>query len=482
MKLITMTNVSLDGVMQGLGGSAEDRRGRFTRGGWAAPLFDDEAAAALGKIYARADAFLFGRWTYEVFAGSWGAVKEIPPDNPIALALNTRPKYVVSQSLKDPKWAETTVLSGDIAAAVGKLKAEPGGELQVHGGTKLIRWLLDNDLVDEINLFTYPLILGQGTRLFPNSGPDKALELIECRSTSGGVIIQAYRPRGRPEYRTADDGIRRRSDPRLLRRDERFGTPIDELEVVPSWKPHHEPRQTGKFRSSTLRPSFRVRPAPGPLIDALVEVRRGRRGDPPRRHSERGDLGGPGPGQPRRHSHRARGGAAGRRAQGGPGVVDPRVRFPDADRDPLPASSAPRPDTYYGWTKAAMESLGSLYSDRFGLTVFAVRIGAFQETPWSQVDVPIWLSPDDCVRLFRALIDTPVTGFRVVWGVSANATGWLETRRRDRLRAGRRLRERRPPGRAQRRGRARAPRWGVLRGPAGQAALVMWDCSPATEV
>jgi uronate dehydrogenase len=93
---------------------------------------------------------------------------------------------------------------------------------------------------------------------------------------------------------------------------------------------------------------------------------------------------------------------------------------------PLPASSAPRPDTLYGWSKAAIESLGSLYSDRFGLTVFAVRIGAFQETPLSEVDVPIWLAPDDCVRLVRALVDTPVTGFRVVWGVSANSTGWLE--------------------------------------------------------
>jgi dihydrofolate reductase len=203
MKLITMTNVSLDGVMQGLCGPDEDRRGGFTRGGWAAPLFDEEAAAALGAIYARADAFLFGRWTYEVFAGSWGAIKEIPPDNPVALALNTKPKYVVSQTLTDPKWAKTTVLSGDVAAAVRELKAKPGGELQVHGGTKFIRWLLDNDLVDEINLFTYPLILGQGTRLFPETGPDKALELVESRSTAGGVIIQVYRPTGRPQYRTA---------------------------------------------------------------------------------------------------------------------------------------------------------------------------------------------------------------------------------------------------------------------------------------
>lgn len=203
MKLITMTNVSVDGVMQGLGGPDEDRRGGFTRGGWAAPLFDEEAAAALGQIYGRADAFLFGRWTYEVFAGSWGAIKEIPRNNPIAVALNSKPKYVVSHTLRDPKWAQTTVLSGDVAAAVRDLKAKPGGELQVHGGTKFIRWLLDNDLVDEINLFTYPLILGQGTRLFPENGADKALELVDSRSTRSGIIIQVYRSNGRPQYERA---------------------------------------------------------------------------------------------------------------------------------------------------------------------------------------------------------------------------------------------------------------------------------------
>jgi dihydrofolate reductase len=203
MKLITMTNVSLDGVMQGLGAADEDRRGGFTRGGWAAPLFDEEASAALGAIYARAEAFLFGRWTYEVFAGSWGTVKDPQPDNPVAYALNTRPKYVVSSTLTDPAWAPTTVLSADVAAAVRELKARPGGELQVHGGTKLIRWLLENELVDEINLFTYPLILGQGTRLFPENGPDRALELMESRSTPSGLIVQAYRVNGRPQYRSA---------------------------------------------------------------------------------------------------------------------------------------------------------------------------------------------------------------------------------------------------------------------------------------
>ncbi len=203
MKLITMTNVSVDGVMQGLGGPDEDRSGGFTRGGWAAPLFDDEAAAVLGQIYGCADAFLFGRWTYEVFAGSWGAIKDIPANNPIAVALNSKPKYVVSHTLREPKWAQTTVLSGDIAAAVRDLKAKPGGELQVHGGTTFIRWLLDNGLVDEIKLFTYPLILGQGTRLFPENGPDKALELVDSRSTPSGIIIQVYRPNGRPQYERA---------------------------------------------------------------------------------------------------------------------------------------------------------------------------------------------------------------------------------------------------------------------------------------
>ena len=203
MKLITTTLVSVDGVMQGLGGADEDRRGGFERGGWAAPLADKEAMAVLGQIYGRADAFLFGRWTYEVFAGSWGALKEIPPDNPIAVALNTQPKYVASTTLTDPKWAKTTVLSGDVAAAVRELKAKPGGELQVHGSGKFVRWLFDNDLVDEINLFTCPLVLGQGTRLFPDTGPDRALDLIESRSTHRGVIIQVYRPNGRPQYRTA---------------------------------------------------------------------------------------------------------------------------------------------------------------------------------------------------------------------------------------------------------------------------------------
>ena len=207
MKLTTITHVSVDGVMQGLGAPDEDRRGGFERGGWAIPLFDDEDATFLGQVFQRADAFLFGRRTYEIFAGSWGTGSwgADQGNNPISVALNTRPKYVASNTLSDPQWADTTVLSGDVAAAIRELKARPAGELQVHGSGALVRWLLDNHLADELTLLTYPVVLGQGTRLFADAGPDIALDLVESRADSKGVTIQVYRPAGRPRYAPALD-------------------------------------------------------------------------------------------------------------------------------------------------------------------------------------------------------------------------------------------------------------------------------------
>jgi dihydrofolate reductase len=201
MKLTTITIVSVDGVMQGLGGPNEDRRGGFERGGWVTPLFGDEATTFLDQVYQRADAFLFGRRTYEIFAGSWGVVED-PGIHPIAAALNSKPKYVASTTLTDPKWSDTTVLSDDLATAIADLKARPGGELQVHGSGALIRWLLDNQLVDEITLFVCPLVVGQGMRLFPETGPDTALDLVDSRATPVGITIQIYRPSGRPQYGT----------------------------------------------------------------------------------------------------------------------------------------------------------------------------------------------------------------------------------------------------------------------------------------
>jgi dihydrofolate reductase len=202
MKLTTMTQVTIDGVMQGNGGTSdEDRRSGFERGGWARGAGDDETRAFITQTYQRAGAFLFGRRTYELFAGSWGSDDQMRA-HPIGAALHEAPKYVASTTLSAPGWADTTVLGGDLVAAIGELKAKPGGELQVHGSGALTRWLLANDLVDEMTLIVIPVILGQGARLFPEAGPDIALDLIESRVDSKGVLIQVHRPAGRPRYAT----------------------------------------------------------------------------------------------------------------------------------------------------------------------------------------------------------------------------------------------------------------------------------------
>jgi dihydrofolate reductase len=201
MKLTTTTLMSVDGVIQGPGGSDEDRRSGFERGGWSRGNPDDEVTAFISQIYQRADAFLFGRRTFELFASYWGAMEA--GGHPIADALNARPKYVASTTLTDPQWADTTVLSGDLVEVIGELRTKPGGELQVHGSGLLTRWLLENDLLDEMNLLIVPVVVGQGTRLFPDAGPDMALDLLDSRSFPKGTTLKVYRPSGRPRYATA---------------------------------------------------------------------------------------------------------------------------------------------------------------------------------------------------------------------------------------------------------------------------------------
>src|SRR5260370_2260005 len=160
MKLTTTTQVSVDGVVQGNGGPDENRSGGFERGGWARPLFDSEAMTFVDQVYQRADAFLFGRRTYELFAGYWGVMD--PGSGPIADALNARPKYVASTALTDPKWPDTTVLSGDLAAAIGELKAKPAGELQVHGRGALTPWPLENAPLHQMTLLILPHAVSPG--------------------------------------------------------------------------------------------------------------------------------------------------------------------------------------------------------------------------------------------------------------------------------------------------------------------------------
>jgi dihydrofolate reductase len=204
MRLTTMTQVTVDGVMQGNGhATEEERRNGFDRAGWAMGRFADDTGAFITRTYQEADAFLFGRRTYQMFAETWGTNEDMR-SHPIGVALNNTPKYVASTTLTDPRWAGTTVLSADLAAAITRLKATSSGELQVHGSGGLIRWLLENDLVDEITLLVVPVILGQGIRLFPAAGPDVALELVSSRSDSKGVTVQVYRPTGRPQYRPND--------------------------------------------------------------------------------------------------------------------------------------------------------------------------------------------------------------------------------------------------------------------------------------
>jgi dihydrofolate reductase len=206
VRLTTVGNVSLDRVTQGHRRISVPTSGNppgagdagFERFGWGPPLLDDEASTFISETFQRADAFLLGRRTYEIFAGSWG--EGMDPGNPVGEALNNRPKYVVSSTLTDPPWPGTTVLGGDLVAAVEELRAAPGGEVQVWGSGTLVRWLLDHRLVDQIVLLTYPVVVGQGRRFFPQDGSDLGLELVDLRSTPAGLTIQTYRATGRPAY------------------------------------------------------------------------------------------------------------------------------------------------------------------------------------------------------------------------------------------------------------------------------------------
>ncbi len=200
MKLTAMLFVTLDGVYQGPGGPDEDRRGGFDRGGWLALRSDAEIGRAIRSVYERADAFLLGRRTWDIWAQYWPHHDD---GGAIARNLNVLPKYVPSTTLREPIWQGTHVIEGDVEAAVRALKAEPGGELQVHGSGALLRWLLEHDLVDELILHLHPIVLGAGLRLFPERGPTHDLALVESRSTPSGVTIQTYRPAGRAVFASA---------------------------------------------------------------------------------------------------------------------------------------------------------------------------------------------------------------------------------------------------------------------------------------
>ena len=197
MKLSALLFLSLDGVYQGPGRPDEDGRNRFERGGWVAPYGHEEHWEFILSVYERADALLLGRKTWEIFESYWPHHDQ---GDAVSHGINVLPKYVPSTTLKDPTWQNTHVLRGDVEAQIRALKAKPGRELQVHGSGALLRWLLERDLVDELHLMLYPVVVGDGMRLFPERGQTHDLELTHSRSTPTGVMIQTYRPKGRASF------------------------------------------------------------------------------------------------------------------------------------------------------------------------------------------------------------------------------------------------------------------------------------------
>jgi len=197
MRLTISLQVTLDGVAQANGGNNEEMDPGFTRGGWALPLNDDDAVQYLLETWRRPDAFLLGRKTYSLFETYWGARSD---DGGFGQAISAKPKHLVSATVADPTWERTAVIRGDVAARVRELKARPGGELLVVGSTSLARWLLEHELVDELNLIQFPVIVGEGERFLPARGMDFALDLIDSQVFGTGIVALTYRVGGRPRY------------------------------------------------------------------------------------------------------------------------------------------------------------------------------------------------------------------------------------------------------------------------------------------
>jgi dihydrofolate reductase len=199
-KIITITHVTLDGIMQAPGGPEEDPRGGFTQGGWAMPFGDKAGAEALGEIMSGEFDLLLGRRTYEIFAAYW----PYAGDNPIAKAFNKATKYVVTRSLDRFDWLTTQPIGGDAVDEIRRLKASDGPELHIWGSSELIQTLIAAELIDEFRVWIYPLILGKGKRLFENGVPPRGLTLVESRSTPKGVLLNTYRSAGPLPPRSLD--------------------------------------------------------------------------------------------------------------------------------------------------------------------------------------------------------------------------------------------------------------------------------------
>ena len=188
-KIIVLSFVTLDGVMQAPGGPDEDRSGGFEHGGWTVPYFDEFAGKVMSEQMGRPFDLLLGRKTFEIFAAYWPFQKG---DDPVTVGINRATKYVATRTMERTGWAPTRFLKGDVAAEVRRLKGQDGPELQVHGSGDFIQTLLKNDLVDELWLKTFPIALGRGKRLFGAGTVPAAFKLLESRISPTGVVIANY--------------------------------------------------------------------------------------------------------------------------------------------------------------------------------------------------------------------------------------------------------------------------------------------------
>jgi dihydrofolate reductase len=205
-KLIVAAFVTLDGVMQAPGGPDEDPTGGFTQGGWAVNHWDDSMYARMGEMFAAPFDLLLGRRTYEIFAAHWPHVGEgqretrggtaSDVDDPAAAALNSARKYVASRSLETLEWNNSVLLEGDVAQAVADLKRHSGPDILTQGSSDLIQTLLPHDLVDEFRVWTFPVVVGPGKRLFGPGTSPAGLRLVDEKTSSTGVVMATYEPAG----------------------------------------------------------------------------------------------------------------------------------------------------------------------------------------------------------------------------------------------------------------------------------------------
>ncbi len=187
--LVVTTFLTLDGVMQAPGGPGEDPSGGFAHEGWLVPFFDDSMGEQMDRWFSGAEDFLLGRRTYEVFHASW---PQMISDDPVSQGLNFKPKHVASRTLTSLEWETAHLLGPDVPGAVRALKEREGGELQVHGSAGLVQTLLAEDLVDELRLLVFPVVLGEGKRLFGEGAIPRTWRLTASATSPSGVVMASY--------------------------------------------------------------------------------------------------------------------------------------------------------------------------------------------------------------------------------------------------------------------------------------------------